>query len=107
MALVIFAFLLSRRGEGLARAASGPDFLVFGPAGKTESKRPTADSCEGVELLGAFEVGGADVLDGSGVDLAMRYFSCLHQIVEPLVRVRLDLVVDVYRLHSVTHAGTA
>ena len=68
MALVIEAEAGARTGEGLARAASGPDGAVIGPPGEAKGVGPGAEAGEGVELGSAHNVSCAELTDGSNID---------------------------------------
>ena len=67
--------LLASGTERLAGAASGPDGPVLRPSGELESVGPTPDPCEEVALNVTSEVRGANVRDGSLVNVACGDFS--------------------------------
>jgi hypothetical protein len=61
------------RAERLARATSGPDWFVVGPACEPEGIGPAADSGEEMALGVSAEFGRDDIFDGPLVYFPRRY----------------------------------
>jgi hypothetical protein len=72
VARIVFAFPLSRLGEGLTRAGEGPNRLSCGPAGESEGGRPTTDAGKEMGLLVSGKVSGFDGVNASTVDSSIR-----------------------------------
>src|SRR5690606_25167921 len=81
------------RAERLARAGTGPDLPVVGPAGESEGMGPDADSGEEMMLAVAVEIGRVNVTDIPFVHVAGRDQPGRDQVPEPLAAERVDLVV--------------
>lgn len=88
MALVVDASPLSGGAEGLAGAASGPDWAF--PSRNFERVGPPADPGEEVALVEPFDIVSLYFLDRSCVDFSGGDQPVHHQIEQP---VRSELVV--------------
>jgi hypothetical protein len=93
VALVIEPSTLPGRGEGLARAAPGPDGPVVGPASEAEGVAPHSDPCEGVELRGARNIHGIELYHARLIYHSFRDVPSPRQLAEPRCGEGVDLVV--------------
>jgi hypothetical protein len=98
MAVVDVPSAFSVNGERLTRAASGPDFSVFRPAGKPERKTPSSNPGEEMALRKSGEVIGFDQFDTSFINMSFGYLTGGNQVPQPLRCVRVELVVVVHSL---------
>jgi hypothetical protein len=105
VARVVFAEALPGDGERLARAGAGPDWLIVGPSGETESEGPAGNSGEEMALGVSNKVVCIQFLDWGFVHVAGRDFASMDKAAEPLRGVGVDFVVKVHRPHSPA-AGT-
>jgi hypothetical protein len=90
------AFLLTRRRVRLAGTASGPDGPIVGPSGKPQGERPSANAGKEVALNKSSKVIWLDFPDVSFINYAFRNQVCIHQIPQPLRRVRVKFGVVVH-----------
>ena len=68
MSNVICTELLAGRTERLAGAASGPDFAICWPSGKSQCFDPSSDAGEEVALPEPDKVGSSHIVDAASVD---------------------------------------
>jgi hypothetical protein len=101
--LVCGAASLAGDGEGLARAAPGPDGPVVGPAGEPEHVGPSAEAGERVELGSAHNVICAELTDRTSIDGSRGDVPGFGEVAEPRRGVGLDLVVE--RAHRAPHSA--
>lgn len=98
------------RAERLARAATGPDGSVVGPAGESQGEGPAADPGEEVALGEFAQVMWGDVLDTAGVHDTRRDVPGVDQVAQPLRGVKVDFVIvrgHAYRSRSCSISGVS
>jgi hypothetical protein len=84
MSLVFFALLLARAAERLARAGSGPDGPVIGPARHAKGQWPAADPRKEMTLHVPPEIVRLYVRDAALVHMTGRQVPRRDQVAEPL-----------------------
>jgi hypothetical protein len=90
---IVPASLGAGRREGLTGAASGPDFAVIRPSGESEREAPSPDAGEEMALSESSNIVGCDIGNGSFIDFAIGYQSCLDQFAQPGCGKRIVFVV--------------
>jgi hypothetical protein len=83
----------ARRAERLARAGSGPDGAVVGPAGLAKGVGPDADASEEMALSESRKFSWRDIGDAPLVDYPIGDVALPDQLAQPRRRERVDLVV--------------
>lgn len=95
--IVILAFSLASDRERLAGRASRPEFSIVGLPSKSGCEGPPADAGEEMALPVSGEVGGLNIGNAPGVDVAWGNQPRGNQVAQPLRGVRFELVVVVHR----------
>lgn len=92
------------RRERLARARSGPERPVVGPAGEPAGDAPKSAAGEEMALGISGQIGGLDIANVSVIDIARRYDVVGDELAQDRNRVAIDLVV-VGASHGALNAG--
>jgi hypothetical protein len=93
MSFVGMAFPLSCARKRLTRTGAGPDFAIFGPAGKGEGERPATESSEEVDVLTSKNIVGSEARDAALVNGSGGKMPGRNEASEPLRRERVDLII--------------
>ncbi len=93
MPLVIKPSARACRAERLARAGTGPNRSVIGPAGTPQGQAPYSDAGEEVALGESAQVGGVNIFNAPFVHHPWRDVPGSDEVAQPLSRVLIDLVV--------------
>ena len=81
------------RAERLARAGTGPDGPVVGPAGAAQGVGPDGDAGKEVALGVSGQIGGCDIFDAPFVYVAGRDMALRNQLAQPCGRLGVNLVI--------------
>lgn len=90
---VVDSCLFAGSAEGLAWAASGPDWPVVRPSGVAQGMGPDADPGEEVALGEFKQVVGSHIGDAPLIYDAISEVAGSYQVAQPLSCIRVDLVV--------------
>src|SRR6185503_16091208 len=92
MPLIVKSSAFTCRAERLARAGTAP-YRPSPPACKLEGVGEATETCEEMALGESGEFVGSDILDTTSVDDALRDLAGVHEVLQPLGAVEVDLVV--------------
>jgi hypothetical protein len=107
MSRVANSFPLARVAERLAGAGSSPDVGVIGDAGEAEGVGPPTDSGEEVPLSRPSDICGAEIGDGTAVDLSWGDVVMGDEALQPSGCEGVVLVVGGHRGISSSNRSTA
>jgi hypothetical protein len=94
--IVILGFSFTRNRERLARRGAGPELSIVGPPSKSGCEGPAADAGEEMALPVSGEVGGLNIGNAPGIDVAGGNQARGDQVAQPLRGVGVELVVVVH-----------